>query len=36
MPIIKSRIQNFLNEVEYDKEFSKTLVKKFVIKFIDY
>ncbi len=29
--IIKSRIKNFLNELEYDKEFSHTIIHKYVI-----
>ena len=28
-PIIQNRIRNFLNEVEYNKEFSKTIAKKY-------
>lgn len=30
LPIIKSRILTFLNEVEYDKEFTKTMVTSYV------
>ena len=29
MPIIQNRIRNFLDEIQYNKEFSKTLVKKY-------
>ena len=28
--IIKSRVKNFLSEMEYDKEFSHTLIHKYV------
>ena len=27
MPIIKNRIKNYLNEIDYNKEFSKSIVK---------
>jgi NIMA (never in mitosis gene a)-related kinase len=30
MPIIKSRIKNFLNELEYNREFSHTIIHNFV------
>ena len=29
MPIVQNRIKNFLNEIEYNKEFSKTIAKKY-------
>ena len=29
MPIIQNRIKNFLDEVQYNKEFSKTIAKKY-------
>ncbi len=31
LPLIKSRIRNFLNENQYDDEFSHTILHKFVI-----
>ena len=31
LPIIKSRIKNFLNENQYDDEFSHTILHKFVL-----
>ena len=30
MPLIKNRIRNFLNEIQYNKEFSTTIVKNYV------
>lgn len=33
MPYLKSRIRNFLSEMEYNNEFSNTLLKKYVNKF---
>ena len=32
MPIIQNRIKNFLTEVEYKKEFTKTITKKYETK----
>ena len=29
LPLIKNRIQNFLNEVQYDQDLSKTMAKKY-------
>ena len=29
MPIVQNRIKNFLDEIEYNKEFSKTIAKKY-------
>lgn len=34
LPIIKSRIRNFLNENQYDDEFSHTILHKFVFIFL--
>lgn len=33
MPLIKSRIGNFLNEMEYNEEFSHTIIHNFVNSF---
>lgn len=36
MPLIKNRISSFLNEIQYNKEFSVTIVKNYVRKYIIY
>lgn len=32
MPIIKTRIKSFLNDFEYNKEFSHTIIHNYVSK----